>query len=92
MDRRYDICNGCEHACYNNDDKDLIGGCRAFPDGIDNDEIGDIGSHDKPLEGQGNDYVYTPAKREFDRLYRHKIKIYQDSNPYADENGRYNGK
>ena len=89
MDRVYCICWGCEHACYNNDDRDLIGGCRAFPDGIPSDEIGDIYSHDKPLEWQKNDFVYMPAKRNVSRLHC-KIEVYQDFNPYADENGRYN--
>jgi len=89
MDRRYCICDGCEHSSFNNDD-DFIGGCRAFLNGVP-DEIGDINSHDKPYEGQGNDYVYMPAKRKA-TLYGRKIVIYQDSNPYADENGRYNGK
>jgi len=71
-----------------NNDDDLIGGCRAFPNGVPN-EIGDINSHDKPLvDWQNNDFVYMPAKRET-TLYGRKITIYQDSNPYADENGRY---
>jgi len=90
MDRRYSICDGCEHDSFNNDDG-FVGGCRAFPDGIPSDEIGDINSHDKPLEWQKNDFVYIPAKREVSRLH-YKIQIYQESNPYADENGRYNGK
>jgi len=88
MDRRYSICWGCEHATFNNDDDDLIGGCRAFPNGINNNRIGDVNSHDKPFEWQKNDYVYMPAKRKVSRTGR-KIEIHQDSNPYADENGRY---
>ena len=90
MDRRYSVCMGCEHISMNNDD-DFVGGCRAFPNGIDNEEIGDVNSHNKPREGQKNDFVYMPAKRKVNRMGR-KITIYQDSNPYADENGRYNGK
>jgi len=106
--RANDICQGCEHAYSNNSDKYRIGcrafpegiffgGVVELPD------IGSPHSHDKPykdaviingkvvFEGQKNDYVYMPTKREFSRTGR-KITIYQDSNPYADENGRYNGK
>jgi len=91
------ICWGCDHYHENNDDE-LEGYCRAFPGEEEGPprEIEDLHSHDKPYEGgewdepQDNDYVYTPVKKSF----RHfdKITIYQDSNPYADENGRYNGK
>jgi len=85
------ICIGCDHFWLNNDDVSSIG-CRAFPDDIPYRlHIELEHSHDKPLEGQDNDYVYFPAKREINRRNR-KIEIYQDSNPYADENGRYNGK
>ena len=87
MDRRYSICSGCKHASWNDDDIS-IGGCRAFLNGIPTDEIGDIGSHDKPIDGQVGDYVYTPTKRKVSKLGA-KITIHQDSNPYADENGRY---
>jgi len=85
MDRIYDICDGCDHFCLNNDDG-FWGGCRAFR-GIPN-EIGDKHSHDKPLDYQKNDYVYTPAKKKVNR-FGDEIDIYQDSNTYADENGIY---
>ena len=90
MDRKYDICWGCEH---NSTISDAIpfGGCRAFPDGVPNSIIGDIHSHDKPFSWQKNDFVYMPTKRKITKTHR-KIEIYQDFNPYADENGRYNGK
>jgi len=81
-----DICQGCEHVLTNNNDG-LRRGCRAFPDGIPR-FIGDTNSHDIPVEWQVSDYVYTPAKKKVDR-YGRKIKIYQESNPYSDENGRY---
>ena len=81
------ICMGCDHYCYNNDDR-LEEGCRAFPDGIDSHDVGDFHTHDKPLDYQENDFVYTPSKKKFSRSGR-EIVIYQDSNPYADENGRY---
>ena len=87
MDRIYSICWGCDHYSFNNDE-DFFGGCRAFPNGIPSD-VGNIYSHDKPLEWQKNDYVYMPAKRKVCKLHR-KIEIFQDFNPYADENGRYN--
>jgi len=87
MDRIYSICNGCKHYSFNNDN-DLFGGCQAFPNGINNDVIGDLHSHDKPLEWQKNDFVYMPATRKIDRL-GDEITIHQYSNPYADENGRY---
>jgi len=101
MEREKDICMGCDHFCLNNDD-DFGIGCRAFPDGEDGGNgipsiIGELHSHDKPFKGKGwhlpqeNDYVYTPAKRKINH-YKNEIEIYQDSNPYADENGRYNGK
>ena len=66
-------------------------------------DIADVGSHDKPIrevfffgkkstdDFQKNDFVYIPTKRKVDR-HGKQIEIYQDSNPYADENGRYNGK
>jgi len=96
MKREKDICWGCDHFCTNNDDG-ILGGCRAFPGDIDSHIIGDLYSHDKPIEGnnryprQDNDYVYMPAKSKTNR-WGNKIQIYQESNPYADENGRYNGK
>ena len=91
MTREKDICLGCDHFCSNNDDG-LLEGCRAFPKGITRRfRIYDSHSHDKPVEGQENDFVYTPAKSKTDR-YGDKIQIYQESNPYSDENGRYNGK
>jgi len=83
------ICQGCEHVGSNNDDG-LRRGCRAFPEGILRN-INEPHSHDKPVEGQVGNYVYMPAKKKVDK-YGDKITIYQDSNPYADENGRYNGK
>ena len=91
MKYKNNICDGCDHACFNNEDDGLRMGCRAFPDGIDTHVIGSLHTHDKPIEGQKNDYVYMPAKRKVD-LAGNKIEIFQDSNPYADENGRYNGK
>ena len=87
MDRIYDICDGCDHFCLNNDDG-FWRACRAFPGGIPMNEIGDINSHDKPLDYQKNDYVYTPAKKKVNR-FGDEIDIYQDSNTYADENGIY---
>jgi len=81
------ICFSCDHWGSNNYDG-LIG-CRAFPGGIPRRfYIDDPHSHDKPFEGQDNDYVYMPAKSKTDRR-GDKIRIYQESNPYADENGRY---
>jgi len=98
MDREYYICRSCEHCFEVNDDiKDLhrfdsrAGACRAFPDGIDNFEIGSINSHDKPFKWQDNDLVYTLTARKINR-FGEKIKIHQYINPFADENGRYNGK
>ena len=92
MERDKDICMGCDHFCYNNDD-DFGMGCRAFPGGSPGipGKIGGLHSHDKPLDYQENDYVYTPAKKKVG-IDGEKIVIYQDSNPFADENGRYNGK
>jgi hypothetical protein len=89
MERRKDICLGCDHFCYNNDDK-LGMGCRAFYNIPD--KIGGLNSHDKPTKIQENDFVYMPAKRKIGVVDGVEIEIYQDSNPYADENGRYNGK
>ena len=63
MRRSEFICFGCDHWCYNNDDR-LRGACRAFPDGIPTYKIGDKHSHDEIIEGQVGDYVYTRAKRE----------------------------
>jgi len=92
MEREKNICIGCVHFCSNNDDG-LLMGCRAFPDGIPM-IIGGLYSHDKVFKGdiiyssQDNDYVYMPSERKINRRGR-EIVIHQDSNPYADENGRY---
>ena len=75
MRRSECICFGCEHLHLNNDDG-LRGGCRAFPDGIPTDEIGNKYSHDKIVEGQVGDYVYTRTKREKNNFGR-EIWIYQ---------------
>jgi len=94
------ICHGCDHFCLNNEDG-LTEGCRAFPDGIPYEYGAGVKHfHDKPLEDQVEDYVYIPVKRK-DVLYM-PVKedqgvewhdgmflIWQHSNPYADENGRY---
>jgi len=88
-----DICMGCEHFCHNNEDGLGIG-CRAYPKGIPSTDIGDGDviemehSHDKVRDNQVGDYVYMPAKKEFDRL-GYRIIINQEYNFYADENGRY---
>ena len=74
MDRIYDICDGCEHFCLNNDDG-FWRGCRAFPGGIPN-KIGDKHSHDVVHNGQVGDYVYIPAKKKRNR-FGQKIDIYQ---------------
>ena len=57
------ICLICEHFCLNNDDG-IFMGCRAFPDGIPHD-IGNDHDHDNVIKGQIGDYVFTPAKKEF---------------------------
>jgi hypothetical protein len=71
-----DICQGCDHFCANNEDGLSIG-CRAFPggNGIPN-FIEDKHSHDKVVEGQVGNFVYTPSKREYSNCGR-KIKIFQ---------------
>jgi len=88
-----DICMGCEHFCHNNEDGLGIG-CRAYPKGIPSTDIGDGDviemehSHDKVRDNQVGDYVYMPAKKEFDRL-GYRIIINQEYNLFADENGRF---
>ena len=62
-----DICQGCDHFCTNNDDEDLIQGCRAFPDGIPS-QIEDKHSHDTVIKGQVGNFVYTPAKKKSYRV------------------------
>ena len=69
------ICFICDHFCRNNDDG-LMMGCRAFPNGIP-DDIGNEHDHDNVIKGQIGDYVFTPAKREFDTM-GHRIKDYWD--------------
>ena len=85
------ICFGCDHFCSNNSDR-LVRGCRAFPDGIPYKYgLGKEHFHDKVLDGQVEDFVYTPAKIEVNNMDQ-DISIYQNSNPYTDENGRYTEK
>ena len=68
------VCLGCDHFSLNNDDK-LFHGCRAFPDGIPR-WIGLKHSHDVIIDGQVGDFIYTPAKKEFNIVGR-AIKIRQ---------------
>ena len=49
------ICFNCKHW------REDAPGCDAFPDGIPN-EILEKNEHAEPLEGQGNDLVYTPRE------------------------------
>jgi len=51
------ICYNCKHHNL------LIGGCRAFPDGIP-DEILQNNEHSRPLAGQGNDLVFEFISQE----------------------------
>jgi hypothetical protein len=37
--------------------------CSAFPDGIPYDIAYGNNQHSKPIEGQGNDFVYEPIKK-----------------------------
>ena len=67
------ICWICDNHCLNNDDG-LTAGCRAFPNGIPN-WIGNEHSHDNIIEGQVGDFVFTPAKREFN-IRGNKISDY----------------
>jgi len=70
------ICFGCDHFCLNNEDG-LFCGCRAFPDGIPRKyDIGLPHSHDVVIDGQVGDFVYTPAKAEFNVAGR-RIRIRQ---------------
>jgi hypothetical protein len=49
-------------------------GCRAFPNGSGIPyNIGNVNSHDIIIEGQVGDFVYTPAKREFN-IRGHRIR------------------
>ena len=75
MERVYSICSGCEYFWANSDDE-FEGPCRAFPDGIPYNEIGSKYSHDKVIEGQVGDYVYTRATKKV-RWDGREIKIYQ---------------
>ena len=69
------ICFGCDHLSGNS--LEFFGnGCRAFPDGIPLKIIGKPHSHDKIIEGQVGDFVYTRAKYEYDSN-GDKIEIYQ---------------
>ena len=71
-----DICQGCDHFCTNNKDGLSIG-CRAFPSGNGIPSfIEDKYSHDKVIEGQVGNFVYTPSKRKHS-IYGRKIKIFQ---------------
>jgi len=71
----FKICYGCDHFCANNNDG-LKGGCRAFPNGHKPDNICLPHSHDVVLDGQVGNFVYTPAKKEFNR-YKQKIVRFQ---------------
>jgi len=82
------ICFGCDHLSINNADGLTIG-CRAFPDGIPyHYGVGEKFFHNRILKEQNNDYVYKPAKNEYN-TFGNKITISQSRNRYADENGKF---
>lgn len=52
------ICLNCKHY-----EKPNGYGCRAFPEGIPY-SFPPNNKHDKPLEGQEGDYIYTPVNEK----------------------------
>lgn len=53
------LCFTCKHASMNNHDG-LLGGCRAFPNGIPEEAKGGY-NHHEVLPGQMGEYVYELA-------------------------------
>lgn len=57
------ICYRCEHMVENNLDKNLFGGCRAFPGGIPREMLLKK-KHDTPVAGQVGDFVFKKSKAQ----------------------------
>lgn len=55
MNPRDLICFRCKHW------EDFSLGCKAFPEGIP-EEVIETNEHNKPLKGQNNSLVFTPAE------------------------------